>query len=279
MMIRMIRGEVKRIAEEKIFLACVAMVFVLCLLAEVYRDPFTGRGYSAIASLIELDQDLLQGEISFYAGEVAKKGVTGWLAFFAPILAAFPAVALHCDEEQFRMTRFKVVRSSKLKSQLVYCISSFVSGALVMLVGYLLFLLFASSFFRMPSSLSEEELEFYALFTNTPKDSCAGIGFAFGFLRNIARISLWGGLQVMPALALTGISKNKYVVLCIPFFLKYAVQQICMKKQYIHPDALLFPYEYGENEIRVMVFWFLGVSIACIMAYCTLWRRRIDCGE
>ena len=117
--------------------------------------------------------------------------------------------------------------------------------------------------------------------TKTPPEDSAGMG-----------ISATG----RPAVLLTAVVRNKYIVLCVPFFLKYAFGQLCQKMQaqavsdiqhtdmklleftgVIHPDSLA---HLSQSANKVAVIAYSGVLlIAAFALYMLLQTRRLDSGE
>lgn len=78
---------------------------------------------------------------------------------------------------------------------------------------------------------------------------------------------LYGAVCAAPAIMFTGFIRNKYLVLCIPFFIKYAVSQTCIKLQsqavsdynnvdtemlkissIFNPDALSYLSDFGNDK-------------------------------
>ena len=107
----------------------------------------------------------------------------------------------------------------------------------------------------------------------------------------------YGMVSVAPAIMLTSIIRNKYLVLCIPFFLKYVLNQSCVKIQsqalsnyetvdmsllkfvsVINPDALSYLSEYGSDKKLVLIYSGFIILFSFVF-YLTMCIRRNDCGE
>lgn len=297
MIFRVIRCDLNKIIRGKWIILCILMVFGLCLFAQVYQDPATGQGYTVLSAILDLEDEVQSSGMDFNAYEIVRKGISGWLSLFIPILAAFPAVTICCDERQFRYIRYERIRSSRMTNDLSKLFSAFLTGSGIAAAGYALFILFALLRFRAPSGLAPEELEFYAMMLGRKKEGLLGGAFVLLLARRILDCALWGGLNALPAMALTGLTGNKYLALCIPFFLKYAFGQLCMKinlsvlsehpaPEYIRkaasllsPDALPHLSEYRGG----MVWEILGIQgligLLWMALYLFLQKRRVDWGE
>ena len=56
-------------------------------------------------------------------------------------------------------------------------------------------------------------------------------GYAVIILEKLGNMFLYGVVCVAPVITLTSVVRNKYLAMCIPFFLKYAMNQTCIKLQ------------------------------------------------
>lgn len=91
---------------------------------------------------------------------------------------------------------------------------------------------------------------------------------------------------------LSCIIRNKYLVMCIPFFLKYGLTQLYissisnamnMDNMYIkyklamllNPDGILW---LSKSNIINVLFVFGGTGLALFIAYMIVTSKRSDCG-
>lgn len=122
-------------------------------------------------------------------------------------------------------------------------------------------------------------------------------GYVIIILKKLGDMFLYGAVCAAPIIMLTSIIRNKYLVMCIPFFLKYAINQTCIKLQsqafenientdtkllkissIINPDALSYLSDYGEDQKLILIY--SGVIIIAAAAfYLIIYARRLDSGE
>lgn len=108
---------------------------------------------------------------------------------------------------------------------------------------------------------------------------------------------LYGAVCAAPAIMFTGFIRNKYLVLCIPFFIKYAVSQTCIKLQsqavsdynnvdtemlkissIFNPDALSYLSDFGNDKKLVLIYNGVLLFSAAVI-YLITQSRRLDSGE
>lgn len=122
-------------------------------------------------------------------------------------------------------------------------------------------------------------------------------GFALIVVQKLASMFMYGAVCCAPVMMLTIMVRNKYLVMCIPFFIKYALNQTCIKLQtqatadynnmdmellrnvgIVNPDALARISEYGEDKKDVLIY--SGIIIAISFAvYLIVSLRKVDSGE
>lgn len=291
MMIRNIRCNFSKVFTGYGFWVCTAFTVILCFSANIYTDTMKNDQYSAFSALLTFDREFMRSDSSFCSFNVIQWAVGGWLSLFIPIVAAFPFIPLICDEYEAKSVRFEIFRSNKL----VYHISRFVSGCLcgglAVMIGFALFSLIAYLLFPSLNDYSLNEREF---FLSMMSDSFPELkdGIVLPLLRLFGSMFLYGTLWAVPAITLTSLIRNKYLVLCIPFFLKYAVGQTCFKIQsqsfsdvqlmrlirIVYPNGLAYLPQSGEIKIDILIYNGILVILA-FSAYLIIQARRTDSGE
>lgn len=282
------------------FYVCIAFMVLLCFSAELYYDTMKNESYSVFGALKSFDDEFMLKDATFCSFNVIQKANSGWLSMFIPIISAFAFIPIVCDEFEAKAVRFEVFRGSKLTYSLSKFITACISGGLAVFIGYLVFVLLVYFLFPDISEYSQTNIEFYIMgvkgyFPEIEK------GFMLPVLKIAFHMFLYGALCAVPAITLTAVIKNKYLVLCIPFFIKYAVGQTVIKLQnealsdyeninqklmdlafYINPDALSFAYQYKNMEAshdkRIYIYSTILCAVA-IVFYLFAQSRRCDCGE
>jgi len=278
------------------FYICIAFTAVLCFCTGIYTDSRNNNMYSAIKSLVEFDREFMLNSTSFCSYSVASKGAGSWLTMFIPIISAFTFIPLICDRCESKFVRLSIFRSSKLSYRTAEFLTACISGGLAVMLGYMLFTGFVYILFPnineyspdLQAMLSEELSYIY------PEASKHGHAYLLGI--KSLEIFLYGAVSAVPSVMLTCLMRNKYLVMCIPFFLKYAVTQTSIKlsarafsdwqnpdiklsefASIISPDAILNSY---SSPLMRQIILYNGVLVsAAFLFYIIVYGRRSDCGE
>lgn len=291
MIFRNIKANFYKILTGYGFYLCVLFTTVLCFSANIYENPQNMDKYSAIKSLIVFDIDFMLSDISFCSFEVMRKGVGGWLSLFIPMISAFAFVPLVCDEYEAKSIRFEIFRSSKLCYYTSKFITACICGGLAVMLGFGLFTLTEYALFPDISEYEQGLIDSYQ-YPDITQNLYATI-----ISKQLIYMFFYGMVSVAPAIMLTSIIRNKYLVLCIPFFLKYVLNQSCVKIQsqalsnyetvdmsllkfvsVINPDALSYLSEYGSDKKLVLIYSGFIILFSFVF-YLTMCIRRNDCGE
>lgn len=296
-MMRNLKNELYKILIGRGFWLSVLAVFSICLFTNIYDDFTTDTKYSVLGALMTFDSEMLAEDWHFCAYEVIRQGTSGWISFFLPIVVAFPCIPLLCDVYESRYVRFEIFRSSKLSFLSAKLFSSFLCGAIAAAAGYALYAIFVAAIFPSPSELTPWASELYPMLVGIPEEKLSGFSYVLLVLRKERDVFFWGGLNVMPAAALAGLSKNKYVITCIPFFLKYALKLFCQKMQLLmffgertapafsKAIALINPDALANLSTHPAAFqWQIAIfSVFMFFLYFTchliIQKGRWDCGE
>ena len=126
--------------------------------------------------------------------------------------------------------------------------------------------------------------------------SITDYGLTSALLIKYAEMFIYGAVAAIPSIMLTAISKNKYIVMCIPFFIKYALTQTCTKllaqayssfdniderliifSNTINPDSILNIFEIANREW--IVIYHIVILVIVLTFYLFIQLRRLDCGE
>lgn len=268
---REISVQFKKIFSSAGFYLSTLLTVTLLFCAQVYVDAVTADRYSAFSALINFDRDEMLRHFEFCSYYVIRSARSGWFTLFVPLSTAFCFVPLMCTERDNNALRFQIVRSSKLKFNLSRYFSGVFAGGLSVVLGYavfsgLIFILFPG------------KSEFAQFFDGQSNEG------VIGYFKILLGIWLYGTFWSMPAMFCTSVIKNKYIVMCIPFFIKYGiVQTVSMLTQQIYndpeninmtlasflniinPEALMYVAEYGAAG-GILIFYG-AVSAALLIGY------------
>ena len=274
---------------------CVLFTIILCFGTSIHIDMMNNDQYSVIRSLISFDREFMLSSYDFISINVALKGAGSWLSMFIPIISAFAYIPLVCDESESKSIRYAVFRSSKLKFYLSRFITAVLSGGFAVMIGYMVFCGMVFILFPGIGEFPAETREFYIQYLSDVYPSTADFGIGSALLIKFVEIFVYGAIAAIPSILLTAVSKNKYVVLCIPFFIKYALTQTSIKliaqaysngegvggklteiSNMINLDYVLQIYEMkGYKLIAVYII----VAISTLALYLFIQLRRFDSGE
>lgn len=274
---------------------CVLFTIILCFGTSIHIDMMNNDQYSVIRSLISFDREFMLSSYDFISINVALKGAGSWLSMFIPIISAFAYIPLVCDESESKSIRNAVFRSSKLKFYLSRFITAVLSGGFAVMIGYMVFCGMVFILFPGIGEFPAETREFYIQYLSDVYPSTADFGIGSALLIKFVEIFVYGAIAAIPAILLTAVSKNKYVVLCIPFFIKYALTQTSIKliaqaysngegvggrlteiSNMINLDYVLQIYEMKSYRLILL---YIIVAISTLALYLFIQLRRFDSGE
>ncbi len=273
------------------FYGCVCMTCIISLLSYGYeRDTVI-----QIAFKLSKEEKLLN--CSLNALTMLSNGSGVWLSMFIPIIAGFTFVPLFCDEHEHRNLRNALVRSSKNSFFFARYAGACISGGIAVVCGYLLY---AAIVYRMFPAVTDytplyQEEILSLLESAMGRWSTADYGMLL--LYKTIEVFLLGAAATVPALLLSSMMRNKYLILCIPFLLWYMITQLCQKLAYrayedwehpnvllgaisdiLNPRSLLSLFNGFGDKTAVLIY--NGVLLfGGLLLYMRIQNRRLDCGE
>lgn len=277
------------------FICCVIFVWVLCMFGNVYEDLMNCNKYNSFSLLLHFKQEEMLAHYEMSAEHIIVSGTGSWLQMFVPILTAFSFIPILCDEHEAKIVRYEIMRSSKLKFNASRYISSVVIGAITVVIGYLLFCMTVMILFPGRADYSQDIVSFYYLIRGGYYEDISIAALIWQKLRDVFLYGLvWGS----PAMFLTCIMNNKYIIMCIPFFIKYAMGQLSYRvidyasadiynrneraaqiSQYLNPDNILGLVYSEEKMVRGILIVSAVVWMVMFIGYMMIQSRRTDCGE
>ncbi|MDE6732077.1 MAG: hypothetical protein K2J77_04290 [Oscillospiraceae bacterium] len=270
----------KKIITSRGFWLCVIMTVVLLFAADVHIDYNTMNRYSVIRGLHDFTREELAKEFEFCNISVVQNARTGWFMLFAPILGAFCFVPIITTERDENALRFQIFRASKLKYYIAEFFAGVISAGTATALGYTLFAAIAFPLFPSVSEMSD----FAAMMLE---------GTTFNFPKLLLEMWCYGAFWSVPAMLLTSVLRNKYLIMCIPFFIKYGLTQTYQKIMQngfasgipdaktlklinaINPDGIIRINEF--NCVSVIVL-FATLFVFLFAIYLIISMKRSDCG-
>ncbi len=261
------------------FWLCVGATIVLLFMSQIYEDYDTKNRYSVINALFSFSAGEMKEHFELCSAFVISNARGSWFSLFVPIIAAFCFVPEMCAEREENALRFQVFRSSKTKWQLSTYLTGIISGGTAVTLGYVIFSGLAMLLFPGISEMDPSTLDFMR-------------GSITDFYLLVLDMWMFAIFWSIPSMFLTSFLRNKYLIMCIPFFLKYALAQLSSKilmdswkgdydptldalYRYIDPDGLMNLSITKYYDILIMYGILLAVSLAAFMI---IERKRGDFG-
>lgn len=296
MTLRILRSELYKVLTGVGFSICIVFTVILCFSANIYSDMIKNDRYSVFSALRTFDRDFMLTDTSFCSFNIIQRAASGWLTMFIPIISAFAYIPLVCDEYEAKSIRFEIFRTGKKSYHLSRFITACFCGGIAITIGYTIFSVIAVIVFP---SISDYDIYQQNIFFEMMSYSFPELknGLALPILKILGSIFIYGAVSAVPAITFTAVIRNKYLVMCIPFFLKYAIGQTSVKLQsqsvadYEHidnrmlrlsgvmnPDNLAYLPQIGEQKKSVLIY--NGVMVmAAFTIYLIIQLRRTDSGE
>lgn len=269
---------------------------ILCFSTSIYYDSLKNDSYSVIKSLFEFDRDFMLCDTLFCSCQVVLSGSGSWFTMFIPIISAFAFIPILCDKSATKSIRLHIFRSSKFNFFTADFISASLAGGCAVLFGFLIFILLVYVSFP---NISEYTYEYRISFENYLNDLYSPFTkyrYACIIGAKCFEIFIYGMLSTIPAIVLSCITKNKYIVICVPFFLKYVITQTSVKlnmqawidfqnpneslgifANMINPDSIL---NILHNEkMSLLLLYNLALIIIAVIIYLVIISRKGDSGE
>ncbi|MBR4023300.1 MAG: hypothetical protein IKI94_12060 [Ruminococcus sp.] len=295
--LRLIKVNLSKVLTCVGFYACVLLTLILCFTAQAYQDVFENKNYSVIGVLSEFTREEMLTDSQFSAYQILSCISSGWLSMFIPIVAAFPLMPLICDERESKSMRYSAFRSTKFSFSTGNFLTAMISGGLAVLCGFVLFAVMVYMLFPNINEYPPELIESAEWWISGTYPLFEKYGYPYMIALDFLEMFLYGALSATPALIMTAFMKNKYLVLCIPFFLKYSAMQLhtgLLRNAYqdieninenyleilsvIEPDAIGNIFFYGETMWRNWLFNAVLLFLAFVL-YTVMMNRRVDFGE
>lgn len=294
--IRLIRVNLKKAMTSYGFFACIILTSILLFTSPLYYDYEKNTYVSIIQSFFKFRHDEMLSDTNYCSYNVLQKCVSGWLKMFIPMIASFPFVSMQCTERATGVARFSGIRLSKQSYQTGTFISSMIIGGVILTIGFCLFWIFTSLVFP---NISEYPPELKGLFEKrflSTHPYYNTFGYTYLIILRFIEMFLYGAVSAVPACFMTCLVNNKYLVISIPFFLKYMLLQHLNRLQteafeninnidksrisflnMIDPDLICRTFS-GDDDIWKNILFYSFVIVFTFIIYSTILNRRQDYG-
>lgn len=281
-MLKALKCDLLRCVLNKWFIMSAAITAALCFSVQVYSDNSNGRVYSVLEALLSIDHTVMAESSELIPPLIIGKALSGYAAMALPITAALPFVMSFISERSSGNMRFTVIRTGRVKYYLSKFFSALLSGGLAVWLGVNLFAVLVYILF--PHTQSTEMLADYI-----PN------GVFSMLLRTASGAFAYGAASILPAFFLCSFCTNSYIILCVPFLLKFIYETILSTVQTnsvaagdyeiyqqtlpFYPNAITFLFEipFGKDFITIITLNLL-FAVTAFFAFVLVMEKRADRG-
>lgn len=259
----------------------------LCLLSPLYYNPKTGDAESVAYVYFHYTREALLQDIYLSSYGAFSAALGGWLTLFAPVTASFAAVTVTADERCSGAWRLILHRTGKFRYALGRCIFFMLSGGITIALGCGIFGIITAEAFPSPLEYPNENTENF-LSSFFGEGSALNRIYSFGGLfaaaaAQILEFFIYGVCCVTAPMIISAFCENKYIIICIPFFLKYMLNRICAAllaasinsgnerlagiANIIDPDGIAMAFSYNENAAEIIFLNFSLIFFSMILFF------------
>lgn len=292
--IRLIQINIRKAASSYAFLTCILLTIVLFITSPLYYDYSANNDVSILHVFLNVDRKEMLFDTTFCSYNVLCECISGWLKMFIPMIASFPFVLLQCTERTTGAVIFSGIRLSKQSYHTGTFLSAMIIGGLILILGFSFFSIGVAFTFPnirdydipLRESFELRLINTYPLFKK--------LGYPYLIILQYIEIFLYGAFSAVPACFMTCMLKNKYLIISIPFFLKYMLLQHISRLQaeayenidnidikrisflnIINPDLISRAFS-GEKELWKNILFYSALVIVAFISYSIIMNRRID---
>lgn len=242
----------KRIFMNKAFWLSILTALILLCSSIIYTDLHSGKTFMFIEFFFDSSlKELINYDISLE--QIVLQCDTGYLWMFCPIIVGIPCILNKRNE------RFVMFRMGKNKYIFLKYLSNLVVSGIVVTVAYFIYAILAMLLFN--TSMWNVLL-----------------------LKKLLSVFCWGIYCVLPAIVLSEFSKNKYLILCIPFVINYFMFMFVGKflptniYECVNPGKFQILFLCENNTIINCLVYLFTLLMLCGVIKKILIERRCDCG-
>lgn len=283
--IHIIKTEMKKTIMNPGFFLSVIITFLLQFTTQVYVDGLTGKTYSVLEVLLNLDREILESDYSLSSYFIMKSGLAGYFVMFIPILAAFPFIPNFCAERNSGLIRFTIQREGKFRYYITKFLSAILGGGAAVLLGYILFIAIIYCLFPSIQNYGLSADEISMVMGKEPV--IQGILIFLG-------VFLYGCVSSVPAFCMASFARNRYIITCVPFMVVYLYSSGLTKLIYdgieennqrkmdigniLKPEQITTLY-YRDTISRYTLFIQLGFVLIAFLLFVCIMNKRKDLGD
>ena len=287
----------KKLFRSPVFWLSVVGTAAICMFSELYTDP-RGETKTVIEMFMQYSKNAMLGDTRLCSYNVFITGFRGWITLFVPVIVSLSAVGIYVDERKSGMWRLTLHRTGRVKYSVSGGLFILLSGGLALTLGSGLFAALTAIMFPPLSAYPAESVSVFSEFMfrqGTPLYEIyqAG-GLPLCTVVQLAETFFYGTVCSAVAMLLSAFCENKYVIICIPFFLKYALDQFSTSlfvksvddpsgfneklsnfSEIIDPDAANSFLSYSGDTLGKIILINAGFVMILFVLFCIIRMRRL----
>lgn len=287
----------KKLFRSPAFWASVIGTAVICMFSELYNDIHSGSTKTVIEMYMQYTRNALLSDTILCSYSVFLTGFGNWPAMFVPVIVSISSISICIDERKSGMWRFTLHRIGRIRYSIGECLFILLSGGLALTLGYGIFGALAAIMFPPLSAYPAESAQIFIETTFRQNSAMAGIyqsgGLAFCALAQLAETFFYGAVCSAAAMLLSAFCENKYIIICTPFFLKYALNQFSIMlsckafedpmnfneklsefANVINPDTAKSFLNYSQNPFGAVILNAAYMIVLSVL-FCAIRIRRL----
>lgn len=278
----MFRIELEKMMTNTVFYFAIFAILMILLAGNIYTSPLTGKEYTVFNVIFASEKSNIKSEICINSFDIIIDGIDSYMDMFLPIIAASPFVVLICNEKKNSNIRFEIYRVGKEKYVIEKYLSAMMVGGLVTVIGYAMFcFIIFITFQGRVSEVFNYKKEF--IFNNDviAEHMYHLIGISGIYLLKFIKMFFYGAVVVIPAFCMTMVTKNKYLVLSVPFIMDYFLQILIesidnVNYKYFLPQVVgnIYMTDYLKQTVIYGGKIILGLILCRVCV-----AKKCDCGE
>lgn len=219
----------KKLFRSPIFWCSVVAAAVICMFSELYYDSQTNVTKTVFEMFTQYTKTAMLSNVELCSYSVFIKGFGTWVAMFVPVIVSLASISICIDERKSGVWRYVLHRAGTTRYGIGGCLFILLSGGIALSLGYALFGALAAIMFPPLSAYPSESAEFF-IELNFSRGAMSGIyrsgGLPLCAAAQLTEVFFYGMVCSATAMLLSAVCENKYVIICTPFFLKYALDQL-----------------------------------------------------
>lgn len=270
----------------------------ICMFSELYVTP-QGETKTVIEMFMQYSKNAMLADVKLCSYNVFVTGFRGWLTLFVPVIVSISVVGICIDERKSGMWRLTLHRTGRIKYSISGGLFILLSGGLVLVLGSGIFAALTAIMFPSLRLYTAEDVSFFTGLMFRQGTGMYGIYMAGGLplcaAVQLAETFFYGMVCSAAGMLLSVLCENKYVIICIPFFLKYALDQFSTSlflkaaddpmgynerlsnlAELIDPDAANSFLSYPGDQPGMIVLINAGLVVILFSLFCIIRIRKAD---